>query len=360
MSHRQNGLHVMRLSAALMVLVGHAFIYVGQQALFVGDIPLQTFGVVVFFVLSGYLVTQSWLSDDSLLRYFQRRALRIFPGLIVVAWSAALVVGPIFTQLPLWLYFGSWATYKYALYNSVMLTKWDLPGVFQGLPIYGIVNVSLWSLPVEFGLYCAVPSIVLLWRKSPRLIVASLVAAALALRLGLALGMSVFAYSFHGINIGWALAVIPFFLLGAALRLHDFGAWSGSARLIAVGVSLVITLGWLVAGSRLPLLGVVAALPLGILVLALGESRLLHAPAFERQGDFSYGVYLWSSMVQQAVIVLAGYSPWVNIALATPVTLLFATLSWHLVEKRPLAFKPKRRRHPEEQHDGPPRVNVTG
>ena len=43
--------------------------------------------VAVFFAISGFLVTASWISDPRLRSFVMRRALRILPGL----WAVLLV-----------------------------------------------------------------------------------------------------------------------------------------------------------------------------------------------------------------------------------------------------------------------------
>ena len=61
---------------------------------------------------------------------------------------------------------------------------------------------------------------------------------------------------------------------------------------------------------------------------------------YNRLGDYSYGTYIYAFPVQQAVAYWwRGITPWEMTAVALPVTLLFAVLSWHLVEKKALALK---------------------
>jgi peptidoglycan/LPS O-acetylase OafA/YrhL len=63
-----------------------------------GRFSLGSLAVDVFFVLSGYLVAQSWLSDRRPGPYLARRALRIGPGLVATVVVTALVAGPLFVH----------------------------------------------------------------------------------------------------------------------------------------------------------------------------------------------------------------------------------------------------------------------
>jgi peptidoglycan/LPS O-acetylase OafA/YrhL len=62
---------------------------------------------------------------------------------------------------------------------------------------------------------------------------------------------------------------------------------------------------------------------------------------FGRFGDFSYGLYIYAFPVQQSLAQLAGgnIQPMLNLALALPITLILAALSWHVVEKPALRLK---------------------
>ncbi len=60
-----------------------------------------------------------------------------------------------------------------------------------------------------------------------------------------------------------------------------------------------------------------------------------------RHGDLSYGVYIYAFPVQQTITALLGNRViwWKNAALALPVVLILAWLSWHFVEHRSLRRK---------------------
>lgn len=66
------------------------------------------------------------------------------------------VLGPVVTTLSTGDYFSSSDSWRY-LMNAILRPVFALPGVFQDAPYVGSVNGSLWTLPVEFFCYLAVP-----------------------------------------------------------------------------------------------------------------------------------------------------------------------------------------------------------
>ena len=77
---------LMRLIAALLVVVSHTFPLAGEPPVRIWGVEdLGALGVSIFFVISGYLVTASYVRDPK--SYLAKRILRIEPGLI-----ASLVV----------------------------------------------------------------------------------------------------------------------------------------------------------------------------------------------------------------------------------------------------------------------------
>ena len=74
----------------------------------------------------------------------------------------------------------------------------------------------------------------------------------------------------------------------------------------------------------------------------IGLTRIGDLPFF-KGGDYSYGIYIYGYPIQQMVThFLPGHREWyVNLAIALPVTLLFAYGSWHVVEKPVLGLRKK-------------------
>ena len=294
---------LMRLIAALLVVVSHTFPLAGQPPFrILGVEDLGALGVSIFFVISGYLVTASYRRDPK--TYLLKRVLRIEPGLI-----ASLVVTVVLlafvTTAPQAEYWREGALY--VLRNALLYpATYELPGVFQAVPMAGVVNGVLWTLRLEFSFYL----VLMLVRARLSLVVALTVACA-------AVWLAMVFTEPH-----WAsekLTRIAFltgrngllFFAGAALQLTQARVplWLGGASALAF-----------------PFLG-----PLALPTAVLGLSRPGKLPA-----DLSYGIYIYAFPLQQAL------AAWGNLNLATAVlsVIPFAIGSWFLVERPALALKP--------------------
>ena len=79
---------------------------------------------------------------------------------------------------------------------------------------------------------------------------------------------------------------------------------------------------------------------LAYVVLVVAYHPRLAWPAFNRVGDYSYGVYVYSFPIQQTLVQrIPGIEPAPLFALAMTLTLVVAALSWHCLEQPALGLK---------------------
>lgn len=285
----RNNFDALRLAGAFLVLVSHQFALSGRwEPRFVGDYSFGNLGVLIFFSISGYLVTASWQKDPNILRFGARRVLRMAPALCA--------------SVPLTL---------------TVIAALGLTG-FPGNPRH-LTNGSLWTIKYEVCCY------------------ALLLLAGLATRRpSVVLAVGIFGYFvFCGLQSGDSV-------------LAYFGLCFAAGSLLQAYSCLrkpLPTLLFLVAGCALVLvqqtkLGLAFIVP--VMTVAIGLRSWAGLRDISRIGDLSYGIYIYAWPVQQIGVALLGrQTPYLELlAITVPVTLVLATASWHLVEKKALRFKP--------------------
>ena len=99
-STRNHQFDLLRILFATLVLLSHAPEITDGNAsrelfhrLTRTPITFGLLGVDGFFVLSGYLIVQSWLGDPEFLNFLRKRVLRIVPGYLVAVVVSTAAVG---------------------------------------------------------------------------------------------------------------------------------------------------------------------------------------------------------------------------------------------------------------------------
>jgi peptidoglycan/LPS O-acetylase OafA/YrhL len=335
-----NAFDALRLFAALLVIFGHAFRLTGEPGLAFAGNGIATTGVKIFFVVSGYLVAQSWLRDPHFGRFMRRRLLRIVPGLAAVVVLTAFALGPAISNLPVSAYFADQRSWAY-LANLVFYPADELPGVFGANIAPNEVNGSLWSLPPEMSMYLVLPitaGAALALTGAYRLFAVAAILFTLVALLAVTPSPGLHQWLVYGTRVWAWFSVAPYFLIGAC---YTFCGWQ---RLLNRGVALLL-LALLVVTPAVPVLTellLVAALP--YIVLAFGNAPAPGGGALTARGDFSYGLYLYAFPIQQALVATVGTpgGGLGNFFIASILAGACAALSWHFVEKPALRAKPVR------------------
>lgn len=335
--HRTNNFNGLRLLFAVLVLFAHAFTLAapGEDPVLIatgGRISLARLAVNGFFVISGFLVWRSLLASASVWDYLRKRALRIFPALIVITLLCVAVLGPLVTTLSAHGYWADPATRAYALNPLWMLrggVRFELPGVFTDAPITA-VNSSLWTIPYELFCY----GFVLLrfpLRRAGRM--PAVVLGALFIAVALA-GLHPWSGSLPHTSFAYDTLtdVLPFFLGGAFIAQLNgeryLTNWMLPAALTAL---LMADLLWLTQGRLEHML-----LPPLVIGLAYLPVRWSLPTQF---GDISYGLYLAGWPAQQLLFHSAGVSGWALFGCSLVAAVIYGLLSWHLLEKHALAWR---------------------
>jgi len=341
----RNNFDVLRLVAALAVLFGHGFVLTAGKltpetadpvsALLMMATPweeaIHEFAVNVFFVISGFLVASSWVRGPRIWRFVTARVLRIFPAAMV---CALLTVGTLsmISTVDAGSYFGSEDTWRFLVKNALILsTEYHLPGVFEDNPYAGVVNGSLWTLPLEIRCYVILAVLGLLGLLQRQ---ALFNLAALAV----AISITVPGWSQWISGSEDKIRLLVFFVAGAAMFINRrFLPTGGRGILFFLGLTLAYAL-WPagMAGEKLLYIILVSHAVLGV-----AFSRWFTFISLKPLGDWSYGVYLYAFPVQQALVHFfpQTFNGWTLLIAASSITCVLAAASWHLIEKRALRLR---------------------
>ncbi|MCU1456158.1 MAG: hypothetical protein JWL73_250 [Actinomycetia bacterium] len=311
-------------------------------------------GVDVFFVLSGFLITRILLEErvltgrTAILRFYMRRVLRLFPALVVVAAACA-----IYAELAL----SSGQITQ--MWHDVFATATYHMNWVEALhqqPAFGLLDHA-WSLSIEEQFYVLWPLVLIvahrLWgiRGVAGIAIAGAVASA-GLRVLLLHNGSPDIRVYYGLDthsdgilIGCALAAWTMLWPGLVDALHGpFTRGLGALALFAVGIAastVDIASKSLYRWGYL-LFGLTTAVVVADLYARGLTSRVLRWAPLVAVGRISYGLYLWHWPV---FIVLNGqrihwsFLPLTLLRLS--VSLVFAVLSFFLVEQPFLRLKPR-------------------
>lgn len=334
-----NNFDFIRLAAALCVVVSHQFALNGlQEPTLLNVHTLGGLGVLVFFSVSGYLVSQSWSADPHVLRFAARRLLRIWPGLAAVVLLSTFVWGPLVSPLPLREYLQQPQIPDY-LRNLMFVMRGALPVNFVGNALPFAVNGPLWTIPLELQCYVALVVFGVLGLLRWRWVVLALTAAA-ALRYGVIEARGDFLARDMGLSLEQHFLLEFGLFFAAGVVLHHF--FDGSARRRAAFVGGGWFFGLIAIQLGRPLLGLLLIVPCTVIGVATASTPVVRSAG--RFGDLSYGLYIFAFPVQQTIVWLNhGRLPWVPLFLVTLLACVaMALVSWHLVEKRALRLKPAR------------------
>lgn len=333
LASRQDNFLLIRLLAAAAVIFGHSYKVIAQgnndflanlawgPGIYTGSLAVE-----VFFILSGFLVANSWVRTPNLFRFARARLLRLVPALAACMVLSALVLGPLVTTLPLREYLTHPDTWGYIQHNLMFTTnlRWSLPGVFADNPYPNLINGSLWTLPAEMHMYIGVAVIGLIGAlRGPRRGTFVLLA----------------LYALNMVFPEWTKQLlhpdyVPLagtFLLGVLFALN-----AHRIRLNATVLAGLMFATMLLQGTHK--WSHLFALTLAYAVFWLGYIPRL--PARWLPGDYSYGLYLWGYPMQQ--LVMHWWRPdqvWQVFCLSLLLAMTMAVASWHLVEQPALRFK---------------------
>ncbi|WP_159066066.1 acyltransferase family protein [Deinococcus ficus] len=335
----------LRALAVIPVVIYHAF-----PKLLTGGF----LGVDIFFVISGYLITQILLKSNSkgtfvIKDFYVRRIKRIFPALITVI-IATLITGTLVMFGDEFRNLGKHVGGSVLFISNLIL--WQETGYFDPLAKTKPL-LHLWSLAIEEQFYMLWPIILfLMWKVRQSLLPVLLVLIALSFGLNLYLleiGNPAAAF-FNPLSRAWEL------LLGALLAYAGMQRWITSERLsgstadaLSVTALISVTAAFALAkeGNDVPGWWAFVTVMSTVVLITTQKSwlnrKMLSSRFAVNVGLISYPLYLWHwpILVMAPLLGLTSSSAKVTLVILS----VLASIATYLLVERPIRFG-RNFRHP--------------
>ncbi|RZJ65754.1 MAG: acyltransferase [Flavobacterium sp.] len=336
--HRKNNFDFLRLLFALSVIVSHSYALSGhgnvdwlsrissKQTLF------SYIGVNGFFVISGYLIFQSLERSKSLGDYFWKRFLRLYPALTVM-FILCILLGWWVYENTTADYFSSESTLFYLPRGlTIFYGTSGIDGVFVNNAIPSVMNGSLWTVKYEVTMYLLVA--VLFVIKDKKTLLKALLAIALIILFSIRLFFpEANKISLRFLNTDYFTGLALYFAAGSFLAAVRF---EKNNRL---GIIAIISGALLVLAIATGTFSWVCYFCIPMLTLSIGLSSWKYLNDVGKIGDLSYGLYIYSFPVQQALFYFLKPTDMQMMAYTIVITTFIAFASWHLIEAKALTFK---------------------
>jgi peptidoglycan/LPS O-acetylase OafA/YrhL len=336
-NNRENNFNFLRLLFASLVVLSHSFELLdgnrGREPLsrVFGTISFGEFAVDGFFLLSGYLIVQSWAIEPKPLQYLLKRIVRIYPGFIAASLICVLVIAPLGAIRGV--YFSQFTVLDFV--GEMLRLKVPTTPPFTFSRSGESINGSMWSINIEFQCYIAVLGLGLLGFVRNRLrwasIFACLVLLFIAMKICMVHGIKPEFFGRYPLNnfgnyllvrLGMLfLAGGTFYLFRERIRLDARSA------VFCGGLLLVGLCSQIVAEVAMAIVG-------GYLLFFIAFTPVAALNVFKHLPDVSYGLYLYAWPVQLLVIwQLSNASPWLVFIVSIIISTGLGLASWFLIEK---------------------------
>jgi dTDP-4-amino-4,6-dideoxygalactose transaminase/peptidoglycan/LPS O-acetylase OafA/YrhL len=346
---RPNNFDLLRLLAAWQVVYCHSCWHLNVTS-GIGNPTLAWFvnwfpGVPIFFTISGFLISRSWERTDDWRQYATKRALRIYPALwvqLAVGILLAASFGVITSSVVSGSSFIAWVIAQSTcvqFYNPSFMRSFGL----------GVLNGSLWTIPVELGFYLSLPLLYgcLVNRVSRRIADGGMAVLSLV-SFGYWFYLSTWAdpaSNWTKLQMVTPLPHLHMFLVGVLLQ-RNFErvlpyVENRAPLWFAAFATCMLSLNPWGAGvlSTSPVAVLLGRILLAMTVLSFAFSWRSLSERLLRGNDISYGVYLYHGLAINTLVQLGWKGRHEDLAIVALATLLLATLSWWLVEHPAVALK---------------------
>ena len=344
---RVNNFDIIRLFAASQVMLFNHYARYFDCKWLMNDVMSSLAGVPIFFFISGFLISMSFENNGNILQYAKNRVLRIFPAWWVCMFVAILSVFAsgygidVFANLKqfiLWVF----TTFSYPVYNPDFMREYGV----------GVLNGSLWTVPVELEFYVLLPLLYCLLNASKSKAILPFILLVVLYYSNVLFVRAVWGEQpdFHTSGIYFKLYRVMcyphlwMFMTGVLFQLNSDFLIKKLAGKFFITLPLFLSLKLIVlySGVSVVFQQMFFDLPLYLILGATILSAAFSKPNLSfkllRGNDISYGIYIYHMPVANFVLYKFGAS-FETMLVSAAICVLFALASWKLVEYPALKLK---------------------
>ncbi|MCV2354529.1 acyltransferase [Paucibacter sp. B2R-40] len=323
----KNNFDLLRFIFASIVLIVHTYQLTGLTELSLITKYLSSeIAVRSFFIVSGFLILMSYERSKSLVEYFRKRFLRIYPAYAFTILIVAIGFFGVSSKNAPEYFAASWVSYVVSNLFFLNFLCPSLPGVFESNAI-SAVNGALWTLKIEVAFYIIVPIIAYTCRRSrPWLMLAIIYFASYYFPKLLNTG------KLSGTPLGGSLshqipAQLCFFVAGSFFYYY--------IELFEKYLFYFLTFAIVVFLLR-PFASVGPLEPFALATIVVFLGLYLYIGNFGKYGDFSYGIYIVHFPIIQLFIhfKLFEKSPWFFLISVFSFSLIASIFLWNFIESK--------------------------
>lgn len=351
MNTRENAFDFLRLFAAFSVIIVHSTVHFDTNFLWIeagGGLWFYD-RVPLFFILSGFFLYKSCdrtIRENTLTReYFLNRFLRLVPGIyfyLILTTISFFIFGILNKE-------NMDSGFIYWVVSTLFLIPVYHPNVFGDFGV-GVVNGSLWTIPVEVSFYIILPLFIYLkYKFNFKYMIGTMIILALVAMVG---------YKILGQNFVSSEPPIWYKLIGVSIlpNLYYFtvgiifaGIWDNLKHSLPKAILALTTyiLGRHILETNIDsviiVFDIISVVSLGYIAIYFGLNASKVFYKFTNKiGDLSFGIYIWHMVVINYFIfwnVNDKVQGTFLILLVIVITFVLGWISWHFIEKPALKFK---------------------
>ncbi|MBA0178167.1 acyltransferase [Pectobacterium carotovorum] len=327
---------IIRHVAAVMVIYSHHFALYGmKEPSFFGVGSFGSCAVLIFFSISGYLISQSFIRSKSIFEYAKKRFLRVYPGLAVCLIFTIYICGGLLGRDDFFNWISSLEAIKTYL-RVMFLTGVGVVGVQpEGMNFFtnnyilrNTMNGSVWTLFFEVFDYIAIVIALSLFKKHNIGVFLLLICSVILQIICIHYGITKLAFR------ATSLFTIPF-TFGALLFIYK-DKWMNCNKVKFSMLFFSLLIMYLSIDNEILSKTIY---PIAVCYVTILFGFCFKDVLIKGRFDFSYGIYIYAFPIQQVIINETSIGFFFSLTLSVVLTTIMASISWFFVEKPMLKRK---------------------